>query len=166
MERERTGGMPSVFATEVIVGLIIVALGAIVMWDSVRVGAGWGPEGPKAGYFPFYIGLILVGASIVNIAAAVVQRAKLTRPITERHQFVLVLRVFIPAALFVAVIPVIGLYVASVFYIGAFMRFLGRYGWPLVAAVAVGVPVVTFITFEIWFLVPLPKGPLEEMLGY
>lgn len=166
MDRERGGGMPSVFTTEVAVGLIIVALGAVVMWDSVRVGAGWGAEGPKAGYFPFYIGLILVAASLVNIAAAVVQRVKLARPITERHQFVLVLRVLVPAIVFVAVIPVVGLYVAAVFYIGAFMRFLGHYGWPLVAAVAIGVPIVTFVTFEIWFLVPLPKGPLEEMMGY
>jgi putative tricarboxylic transport membrane protein len=25
---------------------------------------------------------------------------------------------------------------------------------------------VLFMMFEVWFLVPLPKGPLEDMLGY
>jgi putative tricarboxylic transport membrane protein len=30
----------------------------------------------------------------------------------------------------------------------------------------VGVPVVTFLIFEKWFLVPLPKGPIEEYLGF
>jgi len=28
------------------------------------------------------------------------------------------------------------------------------------------VPFALFLLFEIWFLVPLPKGPLEEFLGY
>jgi putative tricarboxylic transport membrane protein len=46
------------------------------------------------------------------------------------------------------------------------MRWLGRYGWGRIAAIAVGVPVVTFIIFEKWFLVPLPKGLIEEVLGF
>jgi hypothetical protein len=50
--------------------------------------------------------------------------------------------------------------------IGLFMRWLGRYSWPLVLAISIGIPVVTFIVFERWFLVPLPKGPIEEFLGF
>ena len=42
----------------------------------------------------------------------------------------------------------------------------GRYGWLLTAAVSVGVPLVFFLVFERWFLVPLPKGPLEAMFGF
>ena len=38
--------------------------------------------------------------------------------------------------------------------------------WHIAVAVAVAVPVLTFLMFEIWFLVPLPKGPLESFLGY
>jgi hypothetical protein len=46
------------------------------------------------------------------------------------------------------------------------MRWFGKYRWLPTIAVAVAVPVITFFMFEIWFLVPLPKGPLENYLGY
>ena len=50
--------------------------------------------------------------------------------------------------------------------IAVFMRWLGNIAGTIVAAVAVGVPVVIFLVFEKWFLVPLPKGPMEELLGF
>ena len=31
--------------------------------------------------------------------------------------------------------------------------------------IAIGVPVVVYIVFERWFLMPLPKGPIEDWLG-
>jgi hypothetical protein len=46
------------------------------------------------------------------------------------------------------------------------MKWLGRYDWPLVAAVSLGVPLAVFLIFEKWFLLPLPKGPIEAYLGY
>jgi len=72
----------------------------------------------------------------------------------------------VPTAIYVALVPWIGIYVASMLLIAAFMRWLGHYGWGRIAAIAVGVPVVTFIIFEKWFLVPLPKGLIEELLGF
>ena len=60
----------------------------------------------------------------------------------------------------------LGLYVSGAIYIAFYMRWVGRHDWRAVAAVAVLVPVVTFIVFERWFLVPMPKGPLEAWLGY
>ena len=58
-----------------------------------------------------------------------------------------------------------GIYVASALYIGFFMRWLGRYPWWKVAAVSIGNSVAFFLIFEVWFKVPLPKGPLENLLG-
>ena len=63
-------------------------------------------------------------------------------------------------------IGVIGIYVASAVYIGAFMRLQGKYRWPATLGVAVGVPAAIFALFELWFLVPLPKGPIERLLGF
>jgi hypothetical protein len=57
------------------------------------------------------------------------------------------------------------MYVSSGLLIAVFMKWLGRYGWPLVLIISIGVPVITFLMFERWFLVPLPKGPLEDWLG-
>jgi len=72
----------------------------------------------------------------------------------------------VPAVVFGFLVWLIGIYVASAVFIGYFMRRVGRYAWHLAAIVSVGVPVALFVLFEIWFLVPLPKGPLEDMLGY
>jgi hypothetical protein len=72
----------------------------------------------------------------------------------------------VPVAIYAGLIPYIGLYVASALLIGVFMRWFGKYGWPMVLTIAIAVPVLTFFMFEIWFLVPLPKGPLENYLGY
>jgi hypothetical protein len=36
----------------------------------------------------------------------------------------------------------------------------------LTTAVALGVPLAFFLVFERWFLVSLPKGPLEAFFGF
>jgi antibiotic biosynthesis monooxygenase (ABM) superfamily enzyme len=60
----------------------------------------------------------------------------------------------------------VGLYVASALFMTFYMRWIGRYGWVPIVLVAVLFPVLTFVIFETWFLVPMPKGPLEAWLGY
>ena len=35
-------------------------LGGIVLFDAVRLGIGWGTDGPKSGFFPFWLALIMV----------------------------------------------------------------------------------------------------------
>ena len=85
----------------------------------------------------------------------------------EWGQLAKVMSILVPTAIYVALIPWIGIYVASVILIAVFMRWLGRYDWSLVAAVALGVPLAIFLIFERWFFLPLPKGPIEEYwLGF
>jgi putative tricarboxylic transport membrane protein len=72
----------------------------------------------------------------------------------------------VPTIAYVGLIWLIGIYVASAIYIAGFMIFQGKYRIWLAALVSIGVPVVLFVLFEIWFLVPLPKGPVENMLGF
>jgi hypothetical protein len=60
----------------------------------------------------------------------------------------------------------LGIYVASFLYIGAFMLWQGKYGWLPALGVSAGLPIVLFLVFEKWFLVPLPKGPIEHLLGF
>jgi hypothetical protein len=83
----------------------------------------------------------------------------------EWSQLRQVVSVVIPATIYVFSVPYLGMYVSSGLLIGAFMKWLGRYRWPMVLAIAIGVPIIIFILFERWFLVPLPKGPLEDWLG-
>jgi hypothetical protein len=166
MEENDRAGMPSIRAAEFVVAAALLALGAVVMWDSARVGSGWGSDGPKAGYFPFYIGLFIVVGCLVNMARAMRMGAPAEKLLFNRRQLRSVLAVLVPAIGFVALIPLIGIYVAAMIYIAFFMRWLGKFGWPLVAAVSLGVPLAAFATFELWFLVALPKGPVEDMLGF
>jgi len=77
-----------------------------------------------------------------------------------------VLTMLWPTIVYVALIVVLGIYVASAIYIGIFMLWQGKYKWPAALAVSLGVPIAMFLMFELWFLVPLPKGPLERLLGY
>jgi hypothetical protein len=84
----------------------------------------------------------------------------------ERGQLTPVAKVLLPAAAMVLLTHFLGLYVAGALYLGAYMRWIGRHSWSLTVALSVAIPIVTFLIFEVWFLVPMPKGPLEAFLGY
>jgi hypothetical protein len=152
-------------SAEVFLAALFFVLGALVMWDSARLGARWAEDGPQAGYFPFYIALFVCIASAVNLAMALRLRGEQNGTFVETGQLKLVLVVLIPAAIYVGLIGWLGIYVTSAVFIAFFMRWLGKYPWWKVLAVSIGTSVVFFFIFEVWFLVPLPKGPLEVALG-
>jgi len=147
------------------VALVIFAIGALIVIDSLRIGARWGADGPQTGYFPFYVALMVCLASAWNVLAALLAKREANAMFVARGQLKLVLAVLVPTVVFVGLVGWIGLYVAGALFIGFFMRWLGKYAWWKVGAVGVGVMVVLFFIFERWFLVPLPKGPLERLLG-
>lgn len=153
---------------DIAVALFFLLLGAIVIYDSNRLGFDWREnEGPASGYFPFYIAVLMSIASLVNLVRAVLGRAPGgADPFVSRPAFMRVLAILIPATVYVGLIQVLGIYVASGLFIIAFMLMVGRE--PLLKSLAVGLalPMALFFMFEIWFLVPLPKGPLETLLGY
>jgi putative tricarboxylic transport membrane protein len=151
-------------SAEIVVSAFFLALGALVMWDSVRLGARWASDGPEAGYFPFYVALLMSIASAVNLVMAVVKKGGF-RAFVGRDQLKLVLSVLVPSILYVGVIAMLGIYVASTIFIAFFMRWLGKYAWWKVVVVSVVTMVVFFLIFESWFKVPLPKGKLEAWLG-
>ena len=147
---------------EIIVASITLALGALVVADSLRLGSGWDEDGPKSGYFPFYIGMLIVIGSAINIYKAL---AMGKQSFVGRQAAKDVLTVLIPTAVYVGLIQVLGLYVASALYIAVFMWRLGKYSWLKTIPVALGVPLAFFMMFEVWFGLPLIKGPLEAALG-
>jgi putative tricarboxylic transport membrane protein len=137
-----------------------------VITDSVRLGIGWRDvDGPRPGYFPFYIGLMICIASLVNMVLALRVSAAKDPAFVEVGQLKMVLTVLVPTAIYAALVTWIGIYVSSVLFIGFFMRWLGKYPWWKVVTVSVITVVVFYLIFEIWFKVPLPKGPLETLLG-
>ena len=150
---------------EVGVAALLLLIAALVIADSLRVGIGWAEDGPRSGYFPFYIGLLLLGASGWTLLAQLLRWRREKQVFADRSQLVLVLAVLWPMSLYVLLIFGLGLYLASLLLIAYFMRRYGRYGWGPTAGVAVGVPLFFYAVFERWFLVPLPKGPIEALMG-
>jgi putative tricarboxylic transport membrane protein len=166
---DRGGDKPlvSMRTMDIVIALALLVVASVVIADSLRLGMRWGDiEGPGAGYFPFYIGVILAVSSFAVLLRAAFDRREAARTFVSAPAFRQVLAVLVPLIFYVAVIGLVGIYVASALFIALFMGYFGRYS-PL-KCIAVGACVALFLfgMFEIWFLVPLPKGPLEELLGY
>jgi putative tricarboxylic transport membrane protein len=168
MHPNEDSGQPGtrVVTVDLVVAALIFLLGALVAWDSYRLGASWGSDGPQSGYFPFYIGLIIC------ICSAVIFVQSLLRMGTDRSVFVApgqlrqVMVILLPSTAYVLGVELIGIYVSSAIFIALFMRVAGRYTWFRSVAVGLGVSISSFVMFEIWFKIPLPKGPLETLIGY
>jgi hypothetical protein len=152
-------------SVDIAVSLLLLALALLLGWDSARTGRGWAADGPQAGYFPFYLSVLMGGASLYGLAAALLGKG-VQRAFVTRTQFKRVLQVFVPTFLYVLLIQFLGLYVASFLLIAGFMVFIGNIAvWKSLAASLI-FSVAMFATFEIAFNVIMPKGPLEAAFGF
>jgi putative tricarboxylic transport membrane protein len=150
------------------VSAVLMAVAAVVMVTSYRLGAGWAKDvGPDSGYFPFYIGLILFISSGLTLVQSIVGASR-DKGVSfiSREQLIRVLQVLVPMTIFVVLSIAIGIYISTFLFVSFFMMWHGRYSIYKTLPVAIAVPIVLFIVFEVWFLVPLPKGPFEAWLGY
>ena len=153
---------------ELLIAACFAGVGALVVSDSLRTGNAWSSDGPQPGYFPFYIGcLMLAGAAWQILATCLRWRAEGGRGVfAERAQWRLVLKMLLPTVAYVLVLSLLGIYLASWIFIAAFMIWQGRYGRVRSLAVGLCISASLFLLFEIWFQLPLPKGPVEHWLGY
>lgn len=156
---------PGTRGPELIVACILLALGGLVIVDSLRVGIGWAEDGPRSGYFPFYIGVLLAASSAFIVLQQLLTRAQEDPEFATRAQLASVWSIAWPTTVYVASIAFIGIYLSSFLLIAFFMKRHGTWKWPPVLAIAAGVPLFFFIVFEKWFLVLLPKGPIEQLFG-
>ena len=165
-ERQETPSRITTSMADVAVALFFVLIGVLVCADSLRIGAGWAEDGPQAGYFPFYVGLMLLLAGLVTAVLSLRRDAKWHKPFATREELGRVVDVFVPTAVYVGAIFLLGIYLSSALFIGWFMVRHGRFRTAITLPVALGVPLLFFMLFERWFLVPLPKGPIEHWLGF
>jgi len=157
-------------AADLVTAALLMLLGGIVIYEALRLGIGWGIGGPGSGFFPFWLAVLLVAVGAVVCLQALLWGSR--HPFVTWERFVPVLKVVVPLAGFIVLtdppgpLPGLGLYVAAGIYLGFYMRWVGRHDWRAVVALSIAVPVITFLIFETWFLVPMPKGPVETWLGY
>lgn len=151
-------------AVEIVVSLALLAFAGLMAWDNWRTGIGWAPDGPEAGYFPFYLSMILGAASVWGLAKAL-RRSAPGPGFVQRAQLRRVLQVFVPTALFCLGTQLLGLYVASFLLVAGFMRFIGRIAWWKSIVTSLVFAASMFLVFNLAFDVIMPKGPIEALLG-
>jgi hypothetical protein len=156
---------PSLKGLEIATAVLLIAAGCIAISDALRIGAGWGADGPLSGYFPFWLGMALIAASLGNLVAALRMR-NVAGSFASWGQLRLVVSVLAPTAVYVALIPFAGIYLTSALLIAFFMIRFGEFRWRSAIPAGAAAAFVAFVTFEQWFLVALPKGPVESFLGY
>jgi hypothetical protein len=145
---------------------LVLAFSLLMAWDNWRTGIRWESTGPQAGYFPFYVSVIMALACIWGLAVEVVKRHAPDEPFVRVNQFRRVMQVFVPTLLYVPATQWLGLYVASFILIAGFMIWVGKLKPWVSVVTGLVFSVAMFVTFEIAFDVIMPKGPLERLLGY
>jgi putative tricarboxylic transport membrane protein len=151
-------------AADIATASFLMLLGGVVLVEAIRLGFRWGPDGPQSGFFPFWLAVVVIAHTTAILVQAVRRRS--TESFATREQLHRVLTVAWPAAAMVLLTHFIGLYVAAALYLAFYMRLVGRHSWVATVGLSLAIPLATFLVFEKWFLVPLPKGPLEAWLGY
>jgi hypothetical protein len=153
-------------SVEIFVSLLLLALAVTLGYDNWRTGIAWDSTGPQAGYFPFYLSVILGGASLFGLVTAFLAHKEASEAFVTRAQLRRVMLVFVPTALFCLATQYLGLYVASFLLISAFMRMVGKIALWKSLLTAFIFTAIMFVTFDIAFDVIMPKGPLEAAFGY
>lgn len=151
---------------DVVVMLVLLAIAVVMGLDNWRTGASWASDGPQPGYFPFYLSVMLGGASLYGLAASFLSRKEAAETFVTRAQARRVLQVFVPTLLFCLFTQWLGLYVASFLLIAGFMWMIGRIALWKSLLTSFLFTIAMFVTFEIAFDVIMPKGPLEALFGY
>jgi putative tricarboxylic transport membrane protein len=151
---------------EIVVSLLLSGVALLLGFDNWRTGIAWDSTGPQAGYFPFYLSVILGGASIYGLVMTLLARGQVSETFVTRAQLRRVMAVFVPTLLFCLATQFLGMYVASFLLIAFFMRLVGKIAWWKSLLTAFLFTGIMFVTFDIAFDVIMPKGPLEAAFGY
>ncbi len=147
-------------AGDILVAVILLCFGLLVAWDAVRLGAGWGLEGPKAGFFPLLMSILVIGGCVIIIRQAITGKSSVKgdKPFVLPGGLRPVLIVVFPAVGMVLLTEVIGLYIAAMIYLAAYIRWVGEFRWRTVLLISIPIPLIFYVVFDKFFLIPLPMG--------
>jgi hypothetical protein len=147
---------------EIATGALTGAFAIAVIVSSVNIGSGWSAGGVESGTFPLIAGVLVLAGSLFNIGRALLEPdAGLLGPAELRR----VAGLFLPAVGFVAVIPLVGIYVAAALYLVWALSFQHRLALWRSALIAAATMLVLYWLFERAFEVVLPHGWIARLLG-
>jgi putative tricarboxylic transport membrane protein len=150
---------------DMVVSVLLAAFAAVMAYDNWKTGMSWSFDGPQAGYFPFYLSVILGSAALYGLVVSYLSKAEARVVFVTRDQFRRVLQVFLPTLLFILGTQWLGIYVASFLLVVGFMRFVGHIAWWKCLVTGIAFTAAMFFVFDVAFDVIMPKGPLEAAFG-
>ena len=155
-------------ALEIATAALTGIFGVVVIVSSIDNGIGWSSAGVDAGTFPFLTGNIIVLGSLHNMGQGALGRGTLATVRVAVTSFELrrLAGLFVPAAIFVAVIPIVGMYLASAGYVFAVLAFPKQQSILRALVIAVVTPLALYAVFERMFQVSLPHGALGSAFGF
>lgn len=153
---------------ETIFAVLLVLFALTLIPQLLRLPTGWTPIGPGSGFFPLWLTVLVVLQAVIILVRSLRAPAPAGRdaPFVERQAYRPLLVVFLPILAVIALLRYLGIYIGGALYLAGYMIFVGRQHWTTVALVSVLIPLALFFIFERWFLLPLPKGILLELLLY
>ena len=143
--------------------LLTGAFGAVVVVSSFGNGIGWSTAGVESGTFPFIVGLIILSGSVFNLVQGWLAAGDILLRSSELKRLAIL---FIPAAVYVGVIPLIGMYLASAGYVFGALAWHKRGSFVFSAVAAIGSAVALYLIFERTFQISLPRGLLGDFIGF
>ena len=148
------------------VAVFLFLIGAIVIYDSIRLGIGYDPTmGPGPGFLPFYLGLgVVIGTLIIIFKGLKALKEGPGKPLIPEGGLKPILWVLIPSTAMCILIPILGLHIAAMVYIIFYMRAVGKIEWYKCLLVGILFPVSLYIVFDRLFLIPLPTGIVGDMV--
>jgi len=145
---------------EILCAAALLLLAALALREALRLSIGWGDIGPRGGFFPFWLGVLLAGSSLFTLAQGL-RQGPTPEPFVRWEGLRSVLTVLLPIGAAFLLVEVLGFYLTALLYLLGYMRWTGRHAWTTTLLISLLFPVVIYLIFERWFLIPLPKGLLE-----
>ena len=146
---------------EAVTASITGAFGLSIVVQSLDNGIGWSSAGVESGTFPFMTGLIVVAGSLYNLVRGWLRGREIMVTAVEFKRSA---ALFLPAVVYVALIPLLGMYVASALYLLATLRWQNNMSLWRSAPIAIVAAVALYVVFEWSFQVELPHGLLGAWL--
>ncbi|MCZ8185873.1 MAG: tripartite tricarboxylate transporter TctB family protein [Beijerinckiaceae bacterium] len=147
----------------------LAVIGVITIIGAREYGVGWSPSGPEPGAFPFYMGIIVLLASLANALRALVAGLRPAlwseQAFLKPEQMRLVLGFTLPILGLVVASLMLGLYVGMALYLFGTLVLQNRYPVLKASLIALATPVLAYFLIERVFKVAMLKGPLEAWLG-
>jgi hypothetical protein len=142
--------------------LTLLLLSGLVIERSVDLNIGWGPNGPDAGFLPFWLALFMAAGTLVVIVKEVHQHSSQTAFLPGREEMWAIIRLMLSFVGFAVLLPYLGIYITSALYLGLFSWFVGKHRWYVALAVAILIPVALFFALDEGFRLLLPKSFLYK----